>query len=581
MADLIREAPLGQIIRYISGDKLLLYQDEEPNFQFPKGYAYPETVKDVGTASSTPQVEEKSEDYDDQLRPRLTRTSTATRPAAFFTAEHVLEAQLVMSLERTKSAVILPVKTGDGTVLVDWYTTDDPDNPQNWSPWKKHFVALLICLYTFVVYCGSAIYTPSVPYIVERFGVSTIAASLGLSLYVLAYGIGPLIFAPMSEIPALGRSVPYMITFAFFVILSVPTAIVDNFGGLLVLRFLQGFFGSPCLANGGASMQDMYSLLKLPYALTFWVSAAYCGPALGPLISGFAVPAENWRWSLWEIVWMSGPVFLLFFICLPETSASNILLRRAQRLRRLTGNQNLKSQSEIDQASITVSKIVVEALLKPWEISIKDPAVAFTHIYTSIIYGIYYSYFEVFPLVYIDIYKMNLGEMGLIFLVVLVACIVAATIYASYLWFYLEPDIMKRGLRAQEHRLVPALAAVFGPTIGLFLFGWTSRESVHWIAPTIGILIYAGSAFIILQCIFVYLPLTYPMYAASLFAANDFCRSAFATGSILFARPMYLNLGIGKGISLLGGLSVLGIIGMYILYFFGANLRARSKFAMS
>lgn len=48
-----------------------------------------------------------------------------------------------------------------------------------------------------------------------------------------------------------------MITFGIFVILCVPTALVNNFAGLLVLRFLQGFFGSPCLATGGASLQDL------------------------------------------------------------------------------------------------------------------------------------------------------------------------------------------------------------------------------------------------------------------------------------------------------------------------------------
>jgi DHA1 family multidrug resistance protein-like MFS transporter len=48
-----------------------------------------------------------------------------------------------------------------------------------------------------------------------------------------------------------------MVTFAIYLILSVPTALANNLGGLLVLRFLQGFFGSPCLANGGAIMQDL------------------------------------------------------------------------------------------------------------------------------------------------------------------------------------------------------------------------------------------------------------------------------------------------------------------------------------
>ena len=92
---------------------------------------------------------------------------------------------------------------------------------------------------------------------------------------------------------------------------------------------------------------------------------------------------------------------------------------------------------------------------------------------------------------------------------------------------------------------------------------------------------------------FAYIPLSYPQYAASLFAGNDFLRSSFAFGSVLFSRAMYLNLGVAKGVSLLGGLSVLGIvsrrsvissfptfktnIGLDYLYFHGAKLRARSK----
>jgi hypothetical protein len=54
--------------------------------------------------------------------------------------------------------------------------------------------------------------------------------------------------------------------------------------------------------------------------------------------------------------------------------------------------------------------------------------------------------------------------------------------------------------------------------------------------------------------------MSYPQYAASLFAGNDFCRSLFAFGAVLFSRPMYLDLGIGKGISLLGGLAVIGVV---------------------
>ena len=113
--------------------------------------------------------------------------------------------------------------------------------------------------------------------------------------------------------------------------------------------------------------------------------------------------------------------------------------------------------------------------------------------------------------------------------------------------------------------------------------GWTARHSIHWIATAIGITIYSTSVFIIFQAVFckllldfllpvhftdpyiAYVPMSYPTYAASLFAGNDFCRSGFAFGSVLFSRPMYINLGIGKGISLLGGLSVMGIVSLNYL----------------
>jgi DHA1 family multidrug resistance protein-like MFS transporter len=239
------------------------------------------------------------------------------------------------------------------------------------------------------------------------------------------------------------------------------------------------------------------------------------------------------------------------------------------------------SQSEINQRNMKVSAVAIDALIKPLEITLKDPAVLFVQVYTAIIYGIYYSFFEVFPLVYPVDYHMNLGQIGLVFLCILVSCIVGIVSYVAYIHYYMNPRIRKYGFGAQESRLIPALPTAFGPTIGLFLFAWTARASIHWIVPTIGITIYGATVFVVMQCIFVYIPMSYPMYAASLFAANDFFRSALACGSVLFAHPLFGNLGVARGVSLLGGLSVIGIVGIWLLYFYGARLRSMSRFAVS
>lgn len=592
MSDLIREAPIGQFVRWATGNRVLLYPEEKPGFELPTSYITalnsnekPASLLASRTSSKAPATFQRittktSQDgLEDLEAASLTRIRSRAETLPY--TEERLEIEQTLALERTKTLPIAPTKTADGNILVDWYTRDDPANPQNWSNLKRGSVALIICLYTFAVYTGSAIYTSSEQGVMDKFGVSPTDVSLPLSLYVLAYGIGPLLFAPLSEIPVVGRNPVYIATFTIFVILSVPTALVNNFAGLLVLRFLQGFFGSPCLANGGATMQDMYSLLKLPYALTVWVSAAYCGPALGPLLSGFAVTAKGWRWSLWEILWIAGPILVLMFVFVPETSTPNILLRRAVRLRKLTGDSRLQAQSEINEKGLNPTAVIIDALIKPIEITIKDPAIAFVNLYTSIVYGIYYSFFEVFPLVYPPMYGFSVGIIGVVFTCILVSCVIGIAAYTAYLRWYLIPDILKNGFRAPESRLVPALFGCFGPPIGLFLFAWTANPNIHWIASVIGITIYGSTVFVVMQCIFVYVPFSYPQYAASLFAGNDFFRSALACGSILFARPLFINLGVGRGVSLLAGLSTLGVIGMFTLYFMGAKLRSRSKFAVA
>ncbi|KAF4247572.1 hypothetical protein CNMCM8980_007210 [Aspergillus fumigatiaffinis] len=592
MASFVRSSYAGQFLRLVTGKKILKYPEERGGFHPPACYA-------DSTAPDRAMIETgNSEESRGASRVSLSESVGATRNEELLNMRNSLqtsesnalskittrpELQKVHTqvdlerlytaathredLENAPASPITPTKTSDGTILVDWYTTDDPENPQNWPSRKKILVALQIYLYTLVVYMGS-----------EKFGVSATAASLGLALYVLGYGIGPVIFSPLSEIPSIGRNPPYILTFGLFVVLSVPTALVDNFAGLLVLRFLQGFFGSPCLATGGASISDVYSLLKLPYGLTIWTAFATLGPALGPVISGFSVPAENWRWSLWEILWMAGPVFLVMLFFLPETSADTILLNRAQRLRKLTGNSKLMSQSEIDQKKLTVSAVAVAALYRPVQIVILDPAVLFVNLYTSLIYGIYYSFFEVFPIVYVGVYGFNIGEMGLVFLCILVALVIAVPLYFLYLRKVFEPEIKTKGLQAPERRLIPALFASFLPPLGLFMFGWTGREDIHWIVSVIGITLFTIGIFQVIQCIFIYIPMTYPQYAASLFAGNDFMRSALACGAILFSRPLYINLGVGPGISLLAGLTVGCIGGIFALYYYGAKLRARSRF---
>ncbi|PLB47573.1 MFS general substrate transporter [Aspergillus steynii IBT 23096] len=537
--DLLRDSSLGQLVRFVTGKQCLLYPEERASFTYPEEIALSRRLGpglEVSQAQSTLQARQGDEE-----------TGLAH---------------------------------GKDIMLVGWYDEMDAENPQNWSTWKRSVVTAVLWLYTFTVYCASAIYTPSVDGVMAEYAVDHTLSTLGLSLYVLGYGIGPLIFSPISEIPRVGRNAPYMITLFLYVLMAVPTVLTRHFAGFLVLRFLTGFLGSPCLATGGATLQDMYSPLKLPYGYTAWVGATFCAPALGPVISGFAVAASgDWRLSLWEILWMAVLTFVVMFVAFPETSAPRILLGRAQRIRKRLHDQRYIAQSEIDEANLAPRHVLINALIRPLQITVMDPAVFFTNLYSSYSYGVYYSFFEAFPLVYTDMYGFNLGLTGTAFLSIVVACLVGTLVYLTYVYWYLEPKIIEHGPGAQEQRLVPAIFASFLQPIGLFLFAWSSRQSIHWIVSMVGVALFSTGGFVLFQGIFMYLPLSYPRYAASLFAANDFFRSAWAAGAVLYARPLFDRLGIAGGVSLLGGLSCGGVLGVSALYMYGAGLRSRSKFA--
>ena len=180
-----------------------------------------------------------------------------------------------------------------------------------------------------------------------------------------------------------------------------------------------------------------------------------------------------------------------------------------------------------------------------------------------------------------DMYGMNYGEMGLIYLAVLAAVVVGGVPYLGFIHFVVN-KATKEGRKIQpETRLVPALvASLFMPT-GLFLFAWTSNPDIHWIVPTIGVFLAGGAFCIIIQSVFVYIALAYPDYVSSLFAANTFCRAVLALAAVLWSGPLYHDLGVGRGTSILGGLCVGCIIGVFVLWHWGHVLRARSRFAVS
>ncbi|THW24169.1 MFS general substrate transporter [Aureobasidium pullulans] len=446
--------------------------------------------------------------------------------------------------------------------LVSWYGDDDPANPQNWSSVKKVFVTFLICFLTVSIYIGSAIYTGGEQGVMEKFHVSQTVATLGLTLFVLGY--------------AIGRKPVYLVTLFIFVVLNFPVIYAPNIATLLVFRFLTGFIGSPVLATGGASLADIWPRKKVAYAIGIWGVAAVCGPVLGPLVGGFAAQHETWRWTIWELVWLSGFCLILLIFTLPETSANTILYKRAKRLRKLTGNPNLKSQADLATENMQIKDVVSASFYRPFQLCFSQPILLVTNAYLALVYALLFTWFEAFPIVFTEIYHFNLGENGLAFLCIMVGAIIVMIPYCVWLYMVQEKQFDEQGNIAPENRLPPAIVGSFFIPICMFVFGWSSRESVHWIVPMIGAAFFPMGAVLLFNAILNYQADAYPEYVGSVLAGNDLIRCSVGSVFPLFAPHMFHQLGVDWASSLSGFLAIAFVPIPYLLYRYGKKTRMSS-----
>jgi DHA1 family multidrug resistance protein-like MFS transporter len=131
-------------------------------------------------------------------------------------------------------------------------------------------------------------------------------------------------------------------------------------------------------------MGDIFPASQFPYVLGIWALGATAGPITGPVIGGFAAQAESWRWPILELLWISA--FSLVFLCLflPETHGPTILLRRAKRLRALTGNPELRTATERAEEALTIGNVVYEALILPFVLAI-EPVLLFANVYLGFV----------------------------------------------------------------------------------------------------------------------------------------------------------------------------------------------------
>jgi MFS transporter, DHA1 family, multidrug resistance protein len=451
----------------------------------------------------------------------------------------------------------------------------DIENPKNWSAARHWYITVVAVLLVVNATFASSSPSGSLRGIARHFHVSEEAAGLVITLFLLGYCAGPLIFAPLSEF--YGRRWVFYITFTLYLVFNFLCAFANNFGALLVGRFLTGTFASAPLSNAPGVLADIWAPIERGNAMAVFSMMTFVGPALGPVVSGFLELKKDWRWNFYVLLWLAGVTAALMFT-IPETLPSVVLINKARRIRaaKIPGFENVKAPLEAQDRKLKA--IFKVALIRPWKILV-DPISFLVAIYLSVVYTLLYMLFTIYPIVFQQKRGWNsgVGELPLI------GTAVGAVIGGGIIFAVSEHD-KKRLLAGYKGRAEDRLpVAMFGGclfAITMFWFAWSAEfNSVHWIVPTIAGTVLATSILLIFVAYLNYLTDTYLMYTASAMAANTICRSACGAAAPLYTQHMFDALGVGGGGSLIGGVAVLLAPIPFIFYRYGEPIRKRSKFA--
>ncbi|MCJ1309978.1 hypothetical protein MMC25_003639 [Agyrium rufum] len=518
---------------------------------------------DPDTQVTAPKVDkEETPSSDFELGEKETRMSSSSSP---------IPEPVIKDLEKNAGIDIIHSVVDPNMVTFDGI--DDPENAMSWSARKKWSNVAALSYMTLITPLASSMFAPGVPQVLADFhSNSQVLESFVVSVYLLGYAAGPLIIGPLSEM--YGRTPLYHSTNVLFVIFTVACALATNLNMLIGFRFLAGSAGSAVLTLGGGSVGDMFIQEQRGKAMALWSMGPLMGPVIGPIAGGFLNQAAGWRWIFWVITIAGGVGTALCLLVLRETFPVILLERKAARLRKETGNEQLRSKLS---SGLTPKELFKRSIVRPLKMLCLSPIVFGLSLHMAIVYGYLYLLFTTITEVFEINYRFSSGTVGLTFLGIGIGMFLGLFL-AGAMSDKIVTRMAKGGEMKPEYRLPMMIPGAVVIPMGLFIYGWTAEKHVFWIAPIIGTALVGLGLIITFMPITTYLVDAFTINAASALAANTVLRSAVGALLPLAGQPMYQALGLGWGNSLLGFVALAMCPVPWLFYKYGETLRTHPRF---
>ncbi|KAK0611251.1 major facilitator superfamily domain-containing protein [Immersiella caudata] len=476
----------------------------------------------------------------------------------------------------------------------------DPNDPLQWTKFKKHMILLCCCLFSFLG--NSALIGPST-YIglwSVEFNVSPNTAAGLVNYPNLAFGFGSLILVPCYR--KFGRRPVMLVSMIIYAVGIIWASQAKTFDELMGARVFHSFGSGVCEALPVQLVNDIFFLHERGKKLG-WYTVALCLGATGPMFSGFML-AGGYSWNLFFYVEFAFAVALLIlaFFYVEETRYVRKVINPPEtppngpsETSPTDKEQNVLEREDTTSASIPPRKPFLEQL-RPWSPIDHESEFfmmmlrSFTYLlvpstfWVITTYGIYiglcgFAFSFIFPLkIVAPPYNWPATNAGLFSLASIAGWAFALPLLPLVDTLAARLTKRNKGIREAEMRLGILLLPMVVAPAGQILFGMAAEKDLHWIAYMFGVAMTQWAGFFYFTVTLAYAVDSYTANLSEMLIIMNLGKQAISFGLSIEVLNWILNNGYAKVIAgAFTAVLVVNNLGVIVFMIWGKKIRVATS----
>ncbi|GFP52577.1 MFS transporter cpaT [Trichoderma asperellum] len=343
--------------------------------------------------------------------------------------------------------------------------SSDPNDPLNWSTWRKYYVAGVLCLTMAVCNFLAAGPAIAVPVTAMDFYPNALTNGILITSAIpkvayfftttsLLQGMGNIVWVPAAN--KWGRRPVYILSYIIYLAMAIWLIFEKSYTRFLVGRILMGFGSGAAETLAPISIADIFFLHERGRVMSAYTCFLSVGVAGGLVISGLITIDHTWR-AIYQVgTALVGFVLLLLIFTVPETSYSR------------TDYHDSPSSDASDEKQVSTVREETQATTK--KMSYIESLLVFKAAAFNQTYG-FASY-----------------QVGLCYIASIIGSLFGVPA-GGHFGDKVADILTKRnnGIREPEMRLPAVMVSAITAPLALVLYGVGIQHQLHWICPTIGL----------------------------------------------------------------------------------------------